>query len=579
MKFQIVAGIFNQIELISSRLKITELLAGLFKQATPSEASIICNLSLGLLHPPYIGTQFNIAEKSAIKSIAHITGESLEAIEHKLKKIGDLGNVLEELKTEKMSELTISQVFKSLDNIEKVSGTGSQEEKAELLAALIKELDASSAKYVIRILLGKLRLGFSDMTILDALSWMEVGNKSLTNDLENAYNICADLGLIARTLKDGGIDAVRKMHVQIGIPILPAAAERLPTAEAIIKKIGHCVVQPKLDGFRLQVHVDNRTKHPKIHFFSRNLTDMSEIFPELVAAFKELNVETLICEGEAISYDPQTDTFLPFQETVKRKRKHGVAKAAEEFPLKFFIFDIMYLDGKELLDNGHEERREQMAKALKGVKSDVIAEIEEKKIETGDALEKYFLEMVSEGLEGIVAKKPDAIYQAGKRNFNWIKLKRVEAGHIEDTIDCVILGYYAGEGKRASFGIGAFLVGLYNKKEDVFQTVAKIGTGLKDHDWKELKKRCDAISVKNKPHSVECPKELAPDVWVSPQLVCEIRADEITLSPLHTAAKTEKSLGYALRFPRFMKYRDDKSEYEATEVSEIARMYKDQFKK
>src|SRR5690606_31045853 len=181
------------------------------------------------------------------------------------------------------------------------------------------------------------------------------------------------------------------------------------------------------------------------------------------------------------------------------------------------------------------------------------------------------------GLEGLVVKRPNARYEPGKRNFNWIKLKRQEEGHLEDTLDCVILGYYPGSGKRAEFGIGAFLVGVYNKSHDSFQTVAKIGTGLKDDEWKDLKKRCDAIVVDHKPVNVECSKELAPDVWVFPEIICMIRADEITKSPLHTAGKSKKTLGYALRFPRFMGYRPDKEVYDATTAHEIERLYEDQF--
>jgi DNA ligase-1 len=351
----------------------------------------------------------------------------------------------------------------------------------------------------------------------------------------------------------------------------------MPTPKAIIDKLGPCVAQPKLDGFRLQIHVDLRHKKPRIEFFSRNLIDMSAMFPDLIKACAELPVQTLICEGEAISYDPHTGSFLPFQETVKRKRKHGIEQAITDYPLRVFLFDLLYLDGESYLGKTHEQRRKKLEKLVKPVKDETISVIEEVQIKTTQELEKYFLKNVEQGLEGLVVKRTDAIYQPGKRNFNWIKLKRHEEGHLEDTIDCVILGYYTGAGKRASFGVGAFLVGVYNKKNDSFQTVAKIGTGVKDEGWKELKKMCDVIKVDPKPKNVDCASELYPDVWVNPEIVCMIRADEITLSPLHTAHKTEKNLGYALRFPRFMGYRPDKKAVEATTIEEIKRLYDDQF--
>ena len=363
----------------------------------------------------------------------------------------------------------------------------------------------------------------------------------------------------------------------VGIPIRPAAAERLPTAKAIVEKLGDCVAQPKLDGFRLQIHLDKRSADPKVHFYSRHLQDMSAMFPDLKKVVAELKVDTMICEGEAIGYDPNTNVFLPFQETVKRKRKHGIDEAAQEFPLKVYLFDILYLNGKNLLAQTHTHRRDILETIFEKKHSDVVQLVDERAIKDARHLQDYFNENIQAGLEGLVVKRTDAIYQPGKRNFNWIKLKREDEGQLEDSVDCVILGYYAGAGKRAAFGIGAFLVGVFNEKEDCFETVAKIGTGVKDAGWVELKKRCDAIAVQAKPRNVVCAKELTPDVWVLPEIVVEVLADEITLSPVHTAAKTEDNLGYALRFPRFVKYRDDKGPLEATTNQEMKRLFHDQF--
>lgn len=578
MKFLLIAQCFSALEHTSSRLEMTELLAALLKQSSASEAAIICNISLGQLNPPYIGTQFNIAEKTMVKVLAKHLGIGESTVKEKSKKCGDLGSVLDEYTWQAATEMTVHQVFDALHTIEKVGGTGSQEEKSDLLIALFANLDPVSAKYVVRIILGKLRLGFSDMTIVDALSWMEVGNKSLRGKVEDAYNLCADIGYIASLMKEKGSAALAHMHVVLGIPIRPAAAERMPTAQAIMEKLGPCVAQPKLDGFRLQIHLDKTHKEPKIHFFSRNLQDMSAMFPDLTAAIAQLNVTSLICEGEAIVYEANSDTFLPFQETVKRKRKHDIEEAMVALPLHVFLFDILYLDGKSLIDMPHDKRRHLLLKIANGA-PEIVHVDAERQINTIQELQDYFAEVISAGLEGLVVKKPDAIYQPGKRNFNWIKLKREEQGHLEDTIDCVVLGYYGGRGKRAGFGIGALLVGIYNKDEDRFETIAKIGTGLKDYDWHDIKKRCDALKVLHQPHNVVCANALYPDVWIAPEMVVMIRADEITLSPLHKAGKTEDHLGYALRFPRFMGYRLDKKATDATQVLEIVQLYNDQFKR
>ena len=581
MNFSEVALAFQDIERESSRLKMTHLLGELFKKANAEEISLLANLSLGQLNAPYLGQQFNMAEKNLIKVIAELLNDSAHTVSQQLKVCGDLGIIIGTGTWLAEKELSVHEVFTALSMLQKISGTGSQEEKGAHLLALLKSLDPLSAKYIVRVILGKLRLGFSDMTVIDALSWMEVGNKSLRSAIENAYNLSVDIGYIASLLKSKGIKALEEMTIQIGIPIRPAAAERLPTARAIIEKLGTSVAQPKLDGFRLQIHIKKTdTKSaPQIHFFSRNLLDMSYMFPDVAASVAQLDVQELICEGEAIVYDTHTNTFLPFQETVKRKRKHGIEQAAEEFPLRVFIFDLLYLNGKEFLNATHEQRRSTLLKLFKGFPNEAIQVISEKQVSTAKELEDYFAENIAAGLEGLVVKRDDAIYQPGKRNFNWIKLKRQEEGHLDDTVDCVILGYYAGEGKRAAFGIGAFLVGLYNPHQDRFETVAKIGTGLSDEQWIELKKKCDGITLQQQPKNVIIGKELTPHVWVDPSIVCIIRADEITISPAHTAGKTEHKLGYALRFPRFMGYRIDKSADEATTIHEIERMYQDQFVK
>ena len=313
-------------------------------------------------------------------------------------------------------------------------------------------------------------------------------------------------------------------------------------------------------------------------FFSRNLLDMSPMFPDLKKALEPVKATTLIVEGEAIVYDEETERFLPFQETVKRKRKHGIEEVAESLPLRLYLFDILYLNGQPVLDLGHEQRRGLLMNLFGVYPNETVQVIAEKLCTTPKELGDYFNEQITQGLEGLVVKRPDAAYQAGKRNFNWIKLKRHQEGELTDTLDAVILGYYAGKGKRGSFGIGAFLVGVYNEEKDLFETIAKVGTGLTDAEWVELKKRCDPLKVHQKPANVICAPELKPDVWVAPELVAVILADEITQSPTHTAGQTETVPGLALRFPRFMGYAVDKKPEQATSVKECRRLYELQFR-
>lgn len=578
MKFTEIAFAFLAINETSSRLKITEILSELLKKSSAHEAQIISYLSLGSLRPVYQKTQFNLAEKSVNKVVAKLLDIELSELENEIQKTGDVAIILQNAKLEAEKDLTIEQVYERLVHLQAISGTGSVEEKGNELYKLLKEVGSLNASYIVAIILNKLRLGFSDMTLIDSFSWMLVETKKLRAQIEDAYNVCADIGLIAYNLKEHGIKGVEHFQPKLGIPIIPAAAERLPSASAIVEKIGPCVAQPKLDGFRLQVHIDNTSKNPKIWFFSRNLLDMSEMFPDLKDALSHVPVDNIILEGEAIAYDEESDRFVPFQETVKRKRKHEVEEVAAELPLKFFGFDLLYLNGESTLTLTHEQRRSKLLEVFKNYKDPRVEVVEEVKINTPKQLEDYFLKNIEEGLEGLVVKKPDSIYQPGKRNFNWIKLKKHEHSHLEDTIDAVVLGYYYGKGKRASFGIGAFLVGVYDKQNDRFQTVAKVGTGLKDNEWKELKEKCDKYKSEHKPKNIDCAPELEPDVWADPEIVVVVRADEITQSPMHTAGRTDLHNGYALRFPRFVGYSPDKTPEQATSVHELIELYQIQRK-
>lgn len=579
MKFSKLAQIFSEIEPISSRLQMTERLSELFTDASVNEAKAIAYLVLGQLNPEYLGTQFNLAEKTVLKVIAQLLNQSETQVAADYKKVGDLGSLVLDYVWQAAEDLSVLEVYERMQQLENISGTGSQDIKQEFLYKLLCGVDSVSAKFIIRIVLGTLRLGFSDMTVVDALSWMLVGSKELRDQIEHAYNLSADLGEIAYVAKKMGLPGIAAISIVPGIPIRPAAAERAVDAAAIIEKIGPCVVQPKLDGFRLQVHVGQIDGRRSVKFFSRNLLDMSEMFPDLISLFANLKVGSLICEGEAIVYDEQTGVFASFQQTVKRRRKHGIDQAAEELPLKLVLFDILYLNGEELLSKTMVERREILLGQFSLDIGQNVFVIETEMVQDAQALESYFLREVAAGLEGIIAKKPHAIYQPGKRNFNWIKLKRKAANQLNDSIDCVILGYYVGRGKRANFGIGAFLVGIYNQHKTHFQTVAKVGTGLTDQEWIDLKRQCDAIVVSQKPKEVECAKELEPDVWVLPELVCTIEADELTRSPLHTANKTSDHLGLALRFPRMVgQIRLDKNASGATTVDELKELYEMQFK-
>ncbi|KKS45799.1 MAG: putative DNA ligase [Candidatus Gottesmanbacteria bacterium GW2011_GWA2_42_18] len=423
------------------------------------------------------------------------------------------------------------------------------------------------------------------MTILDALSWMRTGSKELRPEIEKAYNVRPDLGFIAETVKNSGEKSFENIEPRVGIPVLMARAERMGSGEEIIEKIGRCAVEPKFDGFRLQGH----KKGDKVKLISRNLEDVTAMYPDIVAGIREqVKAKEAILEGEAVAYNPQTGEYLPFQETVQRKRKYNIEAKAKEIPLKLFAFELLYKEGRNLLLSVYEERRKELEKIIE--KGEVILVAQEEVVDRAKRLEVIFQDAVSRGLEGVMAKKLDGIYRAGSRDFNWIKYKRSYAGKLNDTVDSVVMGYDFGQGKRTAFGIGDFLIGVYDEKQEKYVSIAKIGTGLTDREWKEIKKRSDRLKTKVKPKNYEVDKIMDCDIWIEPEIVVEIRADEITRSPVHTAGRIMgpsksgsavevKEAGLALRFPRLEKFRDDKKPTDATTLSELWKMLQRQMKK
>jgi DNA ligase-1 len=338
--------------------------------------------------------------------------------------------------------------------------------------------------------------------------------------------------------------------------------------------MGTVVAQYKYDGLRAQIHKDGQ----QVTIFSRNLEDQSHMFPELIAGtLSQVRAERAILDAETLAYNATSEEFLPFQETTRRRRKHGIEAMAEQLPLKAFVFDILYKDGVSLLDTPLAERLQVLAETLHPA-DDTLTLTASHTMDDAHALSLLFDEAISKGLEGLVVKKQESRYEAGARNFNWVKLKRHSAGALNDTIDGVLLGYLYGRGKRAAFGAGSLLVGLYDPQQDQFVTVTKIGTGLSDEQWRSIRERTKGLEVDHRPARVS--SLIVPSMWVEPQLVLEVLADEITRSPTHTAGKIGEEPGYALRFPRLVSFREaDKKPEDATTVQELIELYQSQGRK
>lgn len=586
MHFSELTTFFERLEETSSRLALIEILSELFKKTDNTTVDKVMYLAQGRVAPFYEPVEIGMADKMVAQSIGEAFGLTKDEVLEEYARKGDLGIVAFELSEKKRQkgkkeELSVVTVFDELKKIADTGGVGSVEKKITALKELLEHMSAVSAKHLVRIPLGKTRLGIGDPTILDGIAIAVLGDKSKRKLLEKAYNETSDLGLIGKTLVESGLEAVQKLGVTVGRPIRSELCERLPNPVKVFEKMDTddlgVLVTYKYDGFRVQIHKNG----DKVEMFSRNLEDMTHMFPELIeGTLKQIKAKTVILDSEAMAYLPESQEFLPFQETTKRRRKHNIEEMAESLPLKAFVFDILYVDGKSLLETPLNERIEIMKKTIAG--DEILVPEPGTIMKKAEDLQLMLDEAFTQGLEGVVIKRPDSGYEAGGRNFNWVKLKKHSAGDLNDTIDCVILGYIFGKGKRTAFGAGALLVGLYDKKADQFVSVSRIGTGLTDEEWISIKDKTKGLEIDHKPARVH--SYITPSVWVKPEIVIEVLADEITRSPLHTAGAIEKDgvkePGYALRFPRLVSFRDrDKKAEDATTVEELIEMFHQQGKK
>lgn len=619
MLFKDFSVYLQKIENVSARLEITAILASLFKdlmrdEQAQEELMLATYLMQGSLVPSYLSLEFQMSEKMLIKTLAFVkakikgfdqvhadnlfseisdTDQSLfgdhsvieQELTAKYKKIGDIGELFEKILIEAQSsekfkeQLSIEQTHTFLTQIAKTSGIGSQDKKIALLANLLQKLDPLSAKYISRIVLSKMRLGFSTMTLIDALSFVKNNAKTDSANLEKAFFKKADLGKLAMAYllehrELSSAELLKTYQVEIGIPVLPVLCQRLNSATEIIEKMGEVLAEPKYDGLRVQIHINkSKFKDSGLSYkaFTRNLEDVTHMFPELEEVVNVLQVQNCILDTEAIGIDKKTGKFLSFQETIQRKRKHGVSVKALEVPLCFYAFDLILLNDQVLIDENLLSRKNKLNQVLND--SAFIKKTEYLLINDPVKLKAFHEEQLRLGLEGAVMKQKNSQYVSGRKSWRWVKIKEEEGsqGKLSDTIDCLMLGYYVGKGKRQAFGIGALLVGVLDKDQSgdlIVRSLSKIGTGLTDEQFKEVKNLADQNLTKNnhKPTIYDVNKNLSPDFWLEPKIVLEIAADEISKSPIHTA-------GVALRFPRLVKIRYDKNFEEATTLEELASIH------
>jgi len=582
LRYAVIAEAYEKIESTTKRLEMTDLLVDLLKNTPKEIIDKVVYLTQGKIYPDFISLEIGVAEKLAIKALARASGKKESEIEEDLPKTGDIGETSQNFMVNRkqatffQQPLTVQKVYETLDKMARASGSGTVDLKTALLAGLLADATPKEAKYIMRTVTGNLRLGIADMTVLDALAIAYGGGKEARELVERAYNISSDLGRVAKTVAEKGLKGIKKFQVLIGEPIRPMLAERLSSSEEILEKFGgKCIAEYKYDGERIQIHKKNN----EIILFSRRLENISSQYPDAIELVKSnVKAKTAILEAECVAIDVDTGEMRPFQELMHRRRKYEIEKATEEYPVSLFMFDALYVDDKDLTLGPYLARRQALEKAIEESAKVKIA----KHIITNDVkeLEKFFLEAIENGCEGLVCKSiaEDSVYQAGARGWLWIKYKRDYKSEMTDTVDLVIVGAFHGRGKRAGT-YGALLLAAYNPEKDMFETITKCGTGFTDEDLTKLPKMLQKHKLTHKHSRVQ--SLIEADVWFEPVAVIEILGAEITLSPIHVCAMDaiRKGSGLAIRFPRFTgNYRLDKSAEDATTAEEIVEMYKSQLK-
>jgi DNA ligase 1 len=577
VKYEIVAEAYRDLEGVSSRLALIERLAALIEQTPAELLPVVCYLGQGLIAPEFEGVDLGLAEKMAVRAVAAATGVDAGEVAARVRETGDLGQTAEQLLATaaggRPAELTVVTVVNTLRQIANAEGAGSQGTKLDLLAGLLKAATPLEARYLVRQVTGNLRLGVGTPTILDALAQVYAGGRKARPVLERAYNICCDLGLVASALTGGGLAAVEQIHVSPGHPVRVMLAQRLADAAEILAKLGgECAAEYKYDGMRLQAH---KTADGRIELWTRRLEEVSAQFPDVVEVLAaSLRPAEAIIEGEVVAFDAATDELHPFAEVMFRRRKYGIAEAVRDVPVAMFCFELLYADGQDLTRRPYPQRRAALAEAV--TTGPALRLTTATEVKDPAALDEAFEQAITDGCEGLMCKSvsPASVYQAGSRGWLWIKLKRDYRTELSDTVDLVIVGAFAGRGRRAGT-YGAVLLAAYDPGADVFRTVTKCGTGFSDADLAALPGRLAPFAHPERPARVDARQQ--PDFWFEPGVVLEILSAELTLSPHYSAAwgLIKEDAGLAMRFPRFTgRWRDDKSAEDATTTNELVDLYR-----
>ena len=580
MEFSTLAEIFQRMEKTSKRIELTDILVELLKKTPKEILPNVVYLLQGIIRPNFEGVELGIAEKLAIRAISKSSGLSVKKIEDDYREGGDLGltasNILK-LKTQTtftVEKITVERVYDTLFKIAKLEGKGSQDLKMKYISSMLNDATPVEAKFVMKVLLGTLRLGVAENTVMDALAIAFTGKKENKEEIENAYNVSSDLGKVSLAVATDGIEEIKKFKISLFSPIRPMLADRVKSETEAIKKMPPLfAAEYKLDGERVQIHKQMN----KIILFSRRLENITQYYPDIIENIgKSINVDEGIFEAEIVPINENTGEFLPFQELMHRRRKHKLEKAVLQYPITVNFFDVLYFDDRNCLDLEYTKRREILEKVVKEDNFSKLVPV--LLVKNENEIEDFLENSINSGCEGLMLKTPNAGYRAGARGSNWLKLKREYRNELGDSLDLIVIGAYFGRGRRTGL-YGTLLLGTYNPENDTFPSICKVGTGFTDESLDQLYQILSNKVILKKNSRVV--SEMEADVWLEPELVLEVVASEITLSPIHKTGLNlvRKNSGFALRFPKFTgKIRYEKAVEDASTHNEVLALYKNQSK-
>ncbi|CEJ04812.1 Putative DNA ligase [Rhizopus microsporus] len=596
--YAVLCKTFEKCESTTKRLEITEYLVSLFSkviQLRPDGLLEILYMCINKLCPDYEGLELGIGESLLIKAIAESTGRSAKQIKAEYAKIGDLGTIAKVGTLFKPKALTVSHVFRVLKEVAKISGHSAQSKKVDKIKGLLVACQENEAKYIIRQLEGKLRIGLAEQTVLSALAQAVMLHKlssskvSTTKKEELLANAVDTVKYVYNQLPcyDDIVPALLKYPVEElldhctmhpGVPLKPMLAHPTKSLTEVLDRFeGQTFTcEFKYDGERAQIH---KLANGEIRVYSRNSENMSVRYPDIMNAIEKWvkpTTETFILDCEAVAWDKESQKILPFQILSTRKRK-DVKEEEIKVRVAVFAFDCLYLNGKSLLRDPLEVRRQKLRDAFQETENEFYfaKHMDSNNIED---IQTFLDVSITNNCEGLMVKSfsgPEATYEPSKRSRNWLKVKKDYLSGVGDSMDLVVIGAYYGRGKRTSV-YGAFLLACYDPDTEEYQTICKLGTGFSEEN---LQLFYDTL----KDHVIEEPRRFytlgdnppKPDIWFEPVQVWEVKCADLSISPTYMAGvgKVDETKGISLRFPRFIRVRDDKEPEDATTSEQISDFY------